>query len=57
MIDVVSVKQMQDFDKHTIETKMSSIELMNLAANAIFEEYDFSGKNVYRSGGSGNNEG
>ena len=57
MIDVVSVKQMQDFDKHTIETKMSSIELMNLAANAIFEEYDFSGKNVYIICGSGNNGG
>ena len=57
MIDIVTVKQMQEFDQMTIKTKTPSIELMNLAAKSIYEECDFSNKKIGIICGSGNNGG
>ena len=57
MIDIVTVKQMQEFDQMTIKTKTPSIELMNLAAKSIYEECDFSNKKISIICGSGNNGG
>lgn len=57
MIDIVSKKQMQEFDKFTIENKTPSIELMYRAAFSVYNSYDFKSKKIYIICGSGNNGG
>ncbi len=56
MIKVVSVANMQKSDAHTIETKISSTELMARAGNAIFSSVEWR-EPVAIVCGSGNNAG
>ena len=56
MYRCVSIKQMQDFDKATIE-KVGSTTLMAKAAKAVYEEIPNKDKNIYIISGSGNNGG
>ena len=56
MYRCVSIKQMQDFDKATIE-KVGSTTLMAKAAKAVYDEIQDKGKNIYIISGSGNNGG
>ncbi len=56
MYRCVSIKQMQDFDKATIE-KVGSTNLMARAAKAVYDEIQEKDKNIYIISGSGNNGG
>ena len=56
MYRCVSIKQMQEFDKATIE-KVGSTTLMAKAAKAVYEEIPNKDKNIYIISGSGNNVG
>ena len=56
MFRCVSIKEMQDFDKATIE-KVGSTTLMAKAAKAVYDEIEKKDKNIYIISGSGNNGG
>ncbi len=56
MKKVISKEVMRQSDKYTIENKCSSLELMNKAAEAVMNSYEFNGK-VLIVAGSGNNAG
>ena len=56
MIDCVSIEQMRRFDKNTIDTKISSVNLMLKAAKSVYDEID-KDKKIYIISGSGNNGG
>ncbi len=56
MIDCVSIEQMRKFDKNTIDTKISSVDLMLKAAKSVYDELD-KDKIIYIISGSGNNGG
>ena len=56
MQKVITKSIMKDSDKYTIDHKSSSIELMNKAAEAVMNSYQFKGK-VLIVTGTGNNAG
>lgn len=56
MQKVITKSIMKDSDKYTIEHKLSSIELMHKAAEAVMNNYPFKGK-VLIVTGTGNNAG
>ncbi len=56
MQEVVSVRVMRESDENTIKTKISSIELMKRAGEAVYNAYDWQGKTAIVCG-TGNNAG
>ena len=56
MLKVISKQVMKDSDKYTIKYKIPELELMNKAAKAVLESYQFEGK-VLIVAGTGNNAG
>ncbi len=56
-LSAISVKQMQDSDRYTIEHLVQSKELMYRAALGVYKNVDWSGKKIAIVCGSGNNAG
>ena len=57
MKDAVTVEEMREYDRYTIENLTDSKTLMLRAAQGIFDSYDFKGKKTAIVCGSGNNGG